>query len=100
MPRRNLPPVAVAPVAALVAPPPPSPLIITLRKDWRWAAISQFIWTFSDAFGLIDWDIEVSLVLLSLPRPAGLRAATLANAPHKVIMIGERSFGGCPERPE
>ncbi|WVQ96981.1 hypothetical protein IAU59_004090 [Kwoniella sp. CBS 9459] len=58
---RKLPisiPAAVAPVEQLIAPPPPSPIVQTLRKDWRWAAISQFIWTFSDAFGLVDWDIE------------------------------------------
>ncbi|AAW42093.1 hypothetical protein CNBC6970 [Cryptococcus deneoformans B-3501A] len=59
MPRKALPPVAVAPVDALRPPPPPSPIVQTLRKDWRWAAISQFIATFSDAFGLLDWDIEV-----------------------------------------
>ncbi|WWC68318.1 uncharacterized protein I206_102243 [Kwoniella pini CBS 10737] len=58
MPRKLPPPQAVAPVATLLPPPPPSPIIQTLRKDWRWAAISQFIWTFSDAFGLVDWDIE------------------------------------------
>ncbi|WWC60648.1 uncharacterized protein I303_103222 [Kwoniella dejecticola CBS 10117] len=58
MPRKLPPPQAVAPVATLLPPPPPSPIIQTLRKDWRWAAISQFMWTFSDAFGLVDWDIE------------------------------------------
>ncbi|WRT66001.1 uncharacterized protein IL334_002952 [Kwoniella shivajii] len=58
MPRKNPIPLAVAPVEALLPPVPPSPIIQTLRKDWRWAAISQFVWTFSDAFGLVDWDIE------------------------------------------
>ncbi|WVF70980.1 hypothetical protein IAT40_005776 [Kwoniella sp. CBS 6097] len=60
MPRKApiLIPTAVAPVEQLIPPPPPSPIVQTLRKDWRWAAISQFIWTFSDAFGLVDWDIE------------------------------------------
>ncbi|WVQ65253.1 uncharacterized protein L199_003426 [Kwoniella botswanensis] len=58
MPRKLPPPSAVAPIETLLPPLPPSPIIQTLRKDWRWAAISQFIWTFSDAFGLVDWDIE------------------------------------------
>ncbi|WVR05567.1 hypothetical protein IAU60_002586 [Kwoniella sp. DSM 27419] len=58
MPRRNPVPIAVAPIQNLVPPPAPSPIVQALRKDWRWAAISQFVWTFSDAFGLIDWDIE------------------------------------------
>ncbi|WVW80486.1 hypothetical protein I302_102469 [Kwoniella bestiolae CBS 10118] len=58
MPRKLPPPAAVAPIETLLPPLPPSPIIQTLRKDWRWAAISQFIWTFSDAFGLVDWDIE------------------------------------------
>ncbi|KAK8865602.1 hypothetical protein IAR55_000746 [Kwoniella newhampshirensis] len=58
MPRKLPPPAAVAPIEALSPPSPPSPIIQTLRKDWRWAAISQFMWTFSDAFGLVDWDIE------------------------------------------
>lgn len=60
-PRRSLPvAAAIAPVETLTAPPPLSPLIQRLRTDWRWAGISQFVWTFSDAFGLLDWDIEVS----------------------------------------
>ncbi|WVQ85710.1 hypothetical protein IAT38_007876 [Cryptococcus sp. DSM 104549] len=58
MPRKLPPPKAVASVDTLLPPPPPSPIILALRKDWRWAAISQFVWTFSDAFGLVDWDIE------------------------------------------
>ena len=58
MPRRVFQgPLAAAPDPSL-PPPPPSPLILKLRQDWRWAAISQFLWTFSDAFGLLDWDIE------------------------------------------
>lgn len=61
MPRKVLPPTVVAPGPA----PPPSPLVQKLRQDWRWAGISQFIWTFADAFGLVEWDIEVSS---SLPR--------------------------------
>ncbi|WVO13042.1 hypothetical protein L204_100651 [Cryptococcus depauperatus] len=36
----------------------PSPIVQALRRDWRWAAVSQFILTFSDAFGLWDWDIQ------------------------------------------
>lgn len=59
MPRSSALPEAVTPVTDLVAPPAPSPIIAKLRTDWRWAAISQFIWTFSDAFNLPDWDIEV-----------------------------------------
>ncbi|KAK4683745.1 hypothetical protein P7C73_g6483, partial [Tremellales sp. Uapishka_1] len=58
MPRKLPPPIAVAPITSLAAPLPPSPLIQRLRKDWRWAAISQFLYMFSDAFGLVDWDIE------------------------------------------
>ncbi|WVQ71316.1 hypothetical protein IAR50_000844 [Cryptococcus sp. DSM 104548] len=58
MPRKAPPAIAVAPVDTLIPPPPPSPIIQSLRKNWRWAAISQFIYTFSDAFGLLDWDIE------------------------------------------
>ncbi|RSH88163.1 uncharacterized protein EHS24_000691 [Apiotrichum porosum] len=54
MPRKVLPPTVVAPGPA----PPPSPLVQKLRQDWRWAGISQFIWTFADAFGLVEWDIE------------------------------------------
>ncbi|BEI82391.1 hypothetical protein CcaverHIS002_0302590 [Cutaneotrichosporon cavernicola] len=54
MPRRGVPPVVAAPLA----PAPPSPIVQRLRQDWRWAGISQFVWTFSDGFGLIDWDIE------------------------------------------
>lgn len=40
-------------------PPPPSQAVAQLRRDYRWAAISQFLFTFGEAFGLIDWDIEV-----------------------------------------
>ena len=58
MPRKNPPEVAVVDVTKLLPPPPPSPIVQTLRKDWRWAGISQFLFTFSDAFGLVDWDIE------------------------------------------
>ncbi|ODO12102.1 hypothetical protein I350_00888 [Cryptococcus amylolentus CBS 6273] len=58
MPRRAPPAIAVAPVNTLLPPPLPSPIIQSLRKDWRWAAISQFVYTFSDAFGLLDWEIE------------------------------------------
>ncbi|ORY23948.1 hypothetical protein BCR39DRAFT_548463 [Naematelia encephala] len=58
MPRKVPPPAAVAPIATLSAPPPISPLIQRLRTDWRWAGISQFIWMFSDAFGLVEWDID------------------------------------------
>jgi hypothetical protein len=39
--------------------PPLSPLIQSLRRDWRWASISQFLWTFGQAAGLSSWDIEV-----------------------------------------
>ncbi|KAL1405212.1 hypothetical protein Q8F55_008837 [Vanrija albida] len=46
------------PVVASLPPPPTSPLVTKLRQDWRWAGISQFIWTFADAFGIVDWDIE------------------------------------------
>ncbi len=59
MPKRAIPAAAVAPITALRPPPPPSLLIQRLRTDWRWAAISQFLWMFSDAFGFVDWDIEV-----------------------------------------
>jgi hypothetical protein len=62
MPRRALPPTAVAAIDTLLPPPPPSPLIQKLRQDYRWASISQFCWTFSDAFGLVDWDIDVSFL--------------------------------------
>lgn len=55
MPRRVLPPALSAPSPPL----PPSPLVQALRRDWRWAGISQFVYCFSDAFGLVDWDIEV-----------------------------------------
>lgn len=58
MPKKAQPKEATAPLATLVQPPSPSPLIQKLRQDWRWAGISQFLWTFSDAFGLVDWDIE------------------------------------------
>ncbi|CAK9783526.1 hypothetical protein CC85DRAFT_194526 [Cutaneotrichosporon oleaginosum] len=54
MPRRGVQPAVAAPLP----PPPPSPNVQRLRQDWRWAGISQFVWTFSDAFGLVDWDIE------------------------------------------
>lgn len=70
MPKKALPAIAVAPIDVLTAPSPPSPLIQKLRTDWRWAAISQFVWMFSDAFGLVDWDIQVGSPL-SLPRPRG-----------------------------
>ncbi|WOO85751.1 Reticulocyte-binding protein 2 a [Vanrija pseudolonga] len=45
-------------VVTSLPPPPPSPLVTKLRQDWRWAGISQFMWTFADAFGIVDWDIE------------------------------------------
>lgn len=67
---------AVAPVAVL-APPTVSPLVQKLRTDWRWAGISQFLWTFSDAFGLVDWDIEVShahLCVHALPHVSRVQA--------------------------
>ncbi|ORX35450.1 hypothetical protein BD324DRAFT_652578 [Kockovaella imperatae] len=58
MPRRVVPPEEAAVLNPTAPPPPPSPIVQKLRTDWRWAAISQFLWTFSDAFGLVDWDIE------------------------------------------
>lgn len=68
MPKRAVPAAVVAPITALQPPPPSSPLIQRLRTDWRWAGISQFLWMFSDAFGFVDWDIEVGLPFLtSLP---------------------------------
>ncbi|GMK58207.1 hypothetical protein CspeluHIS016_0502390 [Cutaneotrichosporon spelunceum] len=54
MPRRGVPPAVASPLA----PALPSPIVQRLRQDWRWAGISQFVWTFSEAFGLVDWDIE------------------------------------------
>ncbi|EJT48270.1 hypothetical protein A1Q2_06428 [Trichosporon asahii var. asahii CBS 8904] len=54
MPRKVVPSTVEGPVP----PPPPSPVVQRLRQDWRWAGISQFINTFSDAFGLSDWEIE------------------------------------------
>ncbi|EIW72895.1 hypothetical protein TREMEDRAFT_59057 [Tremella mesenterica DSM 1558] len=59
MPRKAPPKEAVAPIDQLTPPSPPSPIVHKLRQDWRWAGISQFLWTFSDAFGLLDWDIEI-----------------------------------------
>ena len=53
--------------------PPLSPLIQILRRDWRWASISQFLWTFGQAAGLSTWDIDVSLSPLSLPIPSSPR---------------------------
>lgn len=67
MPKRALPAIAVAPVDTLVPPPPPSPLVQKLRQDYRWAAISEFCFTFSDAFGSLNLDIEVSLCRLITP---------------------------------
>jgi hypothetical protein len=58
MPRKNPPEAAVIDIDKLLPPPPPSPIVQALRKDWRWAGISQFLFTFSDAFGLVDWDID------------------------------------------
>ncbi|KAI9634429.1 uncharacterized protein MKK02DRAFT_7781, partial [Dioszegia hungarica] len=58
MPPRKFTAALAGPLATPLPPPPPSPLVQRLRTDWRWAGISQFIWTFSDAFGLLDWDIE------------------------------------------
>jgi hypothetical protein len=52
---------AIAELPPAVQPPPPSPIVSRLRQDYRWAAISQFLWTFGEAFGLLGWDIEVSL---------------------------------------
>ena len=60
MPRRFYLPEPVAAANPSTAPPQLSPIVQKLRTDWRWAAISQFLWTFSDAFGFVDWDIEVS----------------------------------------
>lgn len=37
-----------------------SPSIELLRRDWRWASISQFLFTFGQAAGLSTWDIDVS----------------------------------------
>lgn len=63
MPPRKFTAALAGPLATPIPPTPPSPLVQRLRTDWRWAGISQFIWTFSDAFGLLDWDIEVSWVV-------------------------------------
>ncbi|KAL7423616.1 hypothetical protein Q5752_001197 [Cryptotrichosporon argae] len=59
MPRKSAASAITAPSGgAPVAPAPPSPLVAALRRDWRWAAISQFTFTFADAFGRVDWDVE------------------------------------------
>jgi hypothetical protein len=42
-----------------IQPLPPSEIVASLRRDYRWAAISQFLWTFGEGVGLIDWDIEM-----------------------------------------
>ncbi|KAJ9108690.1 hypothetical protein QFC21_000010 [Naganishia friedmannii] len=43
-----------------IPPAPVSPLIAQLRQDFRWASISQFMFTFGHAIGVDshEWDIE------------------------------------------
>lgn len=67
MPRKVVPSTVEGPVP----PPPPSPVVQRLRQDWRWAGISQFINTFSDAFGLSDWEIEVRRLFIGPFNPSG-----------------------------
>ena len=66
MPRRAapLPSVDSAAQGSAAVPYTPSlsPIVKALRTDWRWASISQFINMFSDAFGLLGFDIGVSQV--------------------------------------
>lgn len=78
MPRKVVPSAVTAPVP----PPPPSPIIQRLRQDWRWAGVSQFIHTFSDAFGLSDWGIEVSCPLCrsAMPLNSAYLFSFLSNA--------------------
>jgi hypothetical protein len=45
---------------AAIPPAPVSPLVAQLRQDFRWASISQFMFTFGHAVGVDsnEWDIE------------------------------------------
>ncbi len=58
-------------------PAPPSEAVAQLRRDYRWAAISQFLFTFGEAFGLVDWDIEVRGRWTSQDKGPGRRSRCL-----------------------
>ncbi|KAH8090830.1 hypothetical protein HD553DRAFT_17843 [Filobasidium floriforme] len=59
--------------------PPLSPLIQSLRRDWRWASISQFLWTFGQAAGLSSWDIDLFEADLDSPEPDVLVPETVVK---------------------
>jgi hypothetical protein len=42
-----------------VPPPPVSPVVAQLRKDFRWASISQFLFSFGHALGVSDEEGDV-----------------------------------------
>lgn len=42
-----------------VPPPPVSPVVAQLRKDYRWASISQFLFSFGHALGVSDEEGDV-----------------------------------------
>ena len=45
-----------------ILPPaaPPSPIVVRLRQMWKFAALSQFLFTFDEAFGMKGFETEVS----------------------------------------
>jgi hypothetical protein len=52
-----------------VPPPPVSPLIAQLRKDYRWASISQFLFSFGHALGVSDEEGDVEALEADLDAP-------------------------------
>lgn len=50
------------PLPAALPNSPISDVVDKLRKDYRWAMISQFLFLFADAAGIDVWDIDVSIV--------------------------------------
>lgn len=89
MPRRTAAPATPAPSTSLrpssTVPPPDDPFheqVALLRRQWKWAAFSQFFYTFAPLFAMNDVNLTVRVLLprdrvgsvlqnstLFLPRP-------------------------------
>jgi hypothetical protein len=66
--RQSLPPHLAYPPA--VPPAPVSPLVAQLRRDFRWASISQFLCSFGYAVGVSDDEGDVEALEADFDSPA------------------------------
>lgn len=101
--RQSLPPHLSYPPA--VPPVPSSPLVAQLRRDFRWASISQFLCSFGYAIGVSDEEGDVEALEADLDSPGAdallpklvVKLLYALTSDKKIKSVPRVSFSPLPE---